>query len=37
MNIWVYVSFLFSVFILFEYVYPGVELLDQVVVLFLIF
>ena len=29
--------FLISVFIFFEYVYPGVELLGQVVVLFLVF
>ena len=36
-NIGVYVSFQISVFVLFGYIYPGVELLDHMVILFLVF
>ena len=37
MNIWVHVSFRVSVFVFFEKKYPKVDLLDHMVVLFLIF
>ena len=37
MNIEVHVSFRISVFVLFFDIYPGVELLDHTVVLFLVF
>ena len=36
-NTRVHVSFQISVFVFFMYIYPGVELLDHVVVLFLVF